>query len=94
MPFRSGLPSGVRGPLYADAACGAGARGAVAPRPRCADAGVNPNVSKTAAVAPTVAITGLFIMIGSGRESDEQRRVYLRTFQSWNVPDAHKEREL
>src|SRR4051812_30561815 len=32
MPFKSGLPSGVRGPLYLAAAWAPGARGGVAPR--------------------------------------------------------------
>src|SRR5881628_3410025 len=51
MPFRSGLRSGVRGPLYVEAVWTAGVRGGVAPRCACARPAPVPIVSKARPVA-------------------------------------------
>src|SRR5258706_16304112 len=58
MPFRSGLRSGVRGPLYAEAVWTAGARGGAAPRCACAI----PIVSKARPVAAPMVMIGVFIL--------------------------------
>ena len=58
MPFRSGLWSGVRGPLYGEAA--GTARGGVAPRWACARPAAIPIVSKP--VAPKKAGVGFLIL--------------------------------
>src|SRR5262245_20469136 len=58
MPFRSGLRSGVRGPLYEVGGAAAGRGDA----PRCASARpAIPNVSKARLVAVAMVATGFFI---------------------------------
>src|SRR6266540_4275745 len=76
MPFRSGLRSGVRGPLYPAAVGTVGARGGLAPRCACAklaacraeappcewsEGGAMPIVSTSRPVAPPMARIGFFI---------------------------------
>src|SRR5881409_2515527 len=62
MPFRSGLRSGVRGPLYAEAVWAAGARGGMAPRCACATPAAIPIVSKARPVAAPMVMIGFFIL--------------------------------
>src|SRR5437773_4848287 len=62
MPFRSGLRSGVRGPLYAEAVWAAGARGGVAPRCGCATPPAIPIVSRARPVAAPMVVIGCFIL--------------------------------
>src|SRR5437667_3484146 len=61
MPFRSGLRSGVRGPLYADGVWAAGGRGGAAPRCACATPAAIPLVSKARLVAAPMVMIGFFI---------------------------------
>src|SRR5262249_11069498 len=64
MPFRSGLRSGVRGPLYADGACAAGGRAGVAPRCAC-----TPPVAMPMASTATDAATPMIDLFIVTRES-------------------------
>jgi hypothetical protein len=64
MPFRSGLRSGVRGPLYADAVGGA-CRGAVAFRCACATPAAVAIASVARPTAPAMEPSGFFIRLES-----------------------------
>src|SRR5438034_613778 len=59
MPFKSGLRSGVRGPLYVEAVGAAGARGGAAPRCACATPAAIAIV-KASPVAPPMVAIGIF----------------------------------
>src|SRR5213593_3500993 len=61
MPFRSGLRSGVRGPLYAEGVWAAEARGGAAPRCACATPAAIAIVNKARPAPPIIAI-GFFIL--------------------------------
>src|SRR5438132_2896817 len=76
MPFRSGLPSGVRGPLYAEAVRAAGARGGVAPRCACALPAAIPIASTTRTVAflRSTPTTHVFVLCRDGAGRDATNR--------------------
>src|SRR5206468_6944932 len=61
MPFRSGLRSGVRGPLYAEVVWAADARDGAAPRCACATPAMA-IVNKARPVAPPIIAIGFFIL--------------------------------
>src|SRR6185295_2391138 len=63
MPFRSGLRSGVRGPVYAEAVRVAGARGGVAPRCACATPAAIAIVTRAMPAAPPMVAIGFVILI-------------------------------
>src|SRR5436309_115994 len=73
MPFRSGLRSGVRGPLYAELVGAAGARGGVAPRCARATPAVIATVNKARPVAPPMVAIDFFILVR--RESTSRRGI-------------------
>src|SRR6266568_1011068 len=64
MPFRSGLRSGVRGPLYAEAVWAAEARDGPAPRGACATPAAMAIGTKARAVALPMVAIGFFILTG------------------------------
>src|SRR5438093_9581832 len=75
MPFRSGLRSGVRGPLYADVVWAAEARDGAAPRCACATPAAVAMVNKARPVAPPIIAISFIILT---RESLPQPVVKVR----------------